>query len=156
VSLLVVRSLPELPYRRLTVAVDFSPQSTTALQAARRLAPSAALRLVNVVHVPDPFQQAMLRAGASHADMESFRTGLYNKARADLAALVATLELQGRAVTRVMKNEPGAALLKMSKGPRADLMAVGADGRGAVRGALLGHVTRRLLSEAGCDVLVGR
>ncbi len=59
-------------------------------------------------------------------------------------------------VTRVMKSQPGVALLKMSKSPRTDLMAVGADGRGAVRSALLGRVTRRLLSEAGCDVLVGR
>lgn len=156
VSLLVVRSLPELPYRQLTVAMDFSPQSTAALQAARRLAPSAAVRLVHVAHVPEPFQQAMLRAGASHADIESFHSGLYDKARADLAALAATLEVQGRVVTRVMKSQPGAALLKMSKGPRTDLIAVGADGRGAVRSALLGSVTRRLLSEAGCDVLVGR
>ena len=156
VPLLVVRSLPELPYRHLTAAVDFSPQSTAALHAARRVAPSAALRLVHVVHVPEPFQQAMLRAGASHADIESFRTGLYDKARDDLAALAGTLDEAGRVVTRVIKNEPGAALLRMSKGPRADLIAVGTDGRGAVRSALLGRVTRRLLSEAGCDVLVGR
>lgn len=156
IPLLVVRSLPELPYRQVTVAVDFSPQATAALHVARALAPAAALRLVHVVHVPDPFQQAMLRAGASHADIENFRSGLYDKARAGLAELAASLEGQGRMVTRVMKSEPGAALLRMSKGPRVDLITVGADGRGAIRGALLGRVTRRLLSEAGCDVLVGR
>lgn len=153
-TLLIVRTRPELPYRRITVAVDFSPRSGAALRAARAVAPAASMRLVHAVHVPDAFQQAMLRAGTSHADITSFRDRMAAKARADLAALAAGTAGAGRVATRVLKNEPGAALVRLSKGRGVDLLAMGADGRGAVRQALLGSVTRRLLAEAGCDVLV--
>lgn len=153
-ALLVVRARPEFPYRQLTVAVDFSDRSTAALGDARMVAPTAALRLVHAVHVPDTFQQAMLRAGGSHADIDSFRDRLAARARSDLTALAAGITDSGRVVTRILKSEPGAALVRLSRGRRVDLLAVGADGRGAVRQALLGSVTRRLLAEAGCDVLV--
>lgn len=153
-TLLVVRVRPELPYRRVVAAVDFSARSDAAVRAARAVAPDAALRLVHAVQVPDTFQQAMLRAGASHADIESFRDRLATKARDDLATVAAGIPGTGRVTTRVLKNEPGAALVRLSKGRRVDLLAMGADGRGAVRQALLGSVTRRLLAEAGCDVLV--
>lgn len=152
--LLVVRTRPEHPYRKVTVAVDFSARSGAALRAARAMAPAASLRLVHAVHVPDTFQQAMLRAGATHADIASFRARMADKARADLAALAAGITGAGRVATRVLANEPGAALVRLSKGRGVDLLAMGADGRGAVRQALLGSVTRRLLAEAGCDVLV--
>lgn len=153
-ALLVVRKRPELPYRLMTAAVDFSERSAAAVRAARAVAPTAALRLVHVVHVPEAFQQAMLRTGASYADIESFRARLVEKARADLAASAAGIVDAGRVATRVLGDEPGPALVRLSKGRRVDLLAVGADGRGAVRQALLGGVTRRLLAEAGCDVLV--
>lgn len=153
-TLLVVRSRPELPYQRVSAAVDFSPRSATAVRAARAVAPAAALRLVHAVHVPEPFQQVMLRGGASYPDIESFRDELAAKARADLAALAAGITDGGRVSTRVLKSEPGAALVRLSKSRRVDLLAMGADGRGAVRQVLLGSITRRLLAEAGCDVLV--
>lgn len=153
-ALLVVRTRPEAPYRQVAVAVDFSLKSDAAVRAARAVAPAAAFRLVHAVQVPDTFQQAMLRTGASHADIESFRERLADKARADLATLAAGIGGAGRVATRVLMNEPGAALVRLSKGRRLDLLAMGADGRGAVRQALLGSVTRRLLAEAGCDVLV--
>lgn len=118
------------------------------------MAPEADLRLVHAVGVPEQFQQAMLRAGASLADIESFRKRLARRAAADLRAWADGMP-EGRSITtRVLKNDPGTALVRVSRGRRVDLLAVGADGRGAVRQALLGSVTRRLLAEAGCDVLV--
>lgn len=150
--LLVVRTRPEFPYRHVTAAVDFSPRSDAAVRAARALAPAASLRLVHAVHVPDTFQQAMLRAGASHADILSFRDRMADKARDDLAVLATGIG--GKVATRVLKNDPVTALARVSRSRRVDLLAMGADGRGAVRQALLGSVTRRLLAEAGCDVLV--
>lgn len=152
--LLVVRTRPELPYRQVTAAVDFSPRSEAAVRAARAVAPDASLRLVHAVHVPDTFQQAMLRAGASHAEITSYRDRMADKARDDLSVVAAGMAGSGRVTTRVLKSEPTAALVRVSRSRRVDLLAMGADGRGAVRQALLGSVTRRLLAEAGCDVLV--
>lgn len=152
--LLVVRARSERPYRRVTVAVDFSPRSEAAARAACMVAPHAALCLAHAVHVPETFQHGMLRAGASLREIETFRERLAEKAQADLDALRASLADAGRITTRVLKHEPGSALVRLSKGRRLCLLAMGADGRGAVRQALLGSVTRRLLGEAGCDVLV--
>lgn len=50
--LLVVRQMAHEPYRRALVAVDFSPWSAAAAQAARRLAPGARLLLFSVFQVP--------------------------------------------------------------------------------------------------------
>ena len=65
--LLVKIDSPE-PYRQVVVAVDFSPQSVSAALDARKLTPHVRLRLLHVVDVPLPFEQALLRVGTSQAE----------------------------------------------------------------------------------------
>ncbi|MCD9026953.1 universal stress protein [Luteimonas sp. BDR2-5] len=151
---LVVRKPSASPYRHLAVAVDGSPQSADAAIEARRLAPDAAMQLVQAVDVPLPFQQAMLRAGMSRADMVRYRAALVDKAREELSAFQREMPGAETARVRVLDGDPGPALVRFSEGPRVDLLAMGSHGRGAVAQALLGSVARRVLAEAACDVLV--
>jgi hypothetical protein len=84
-SVLVVRKRSEESYRRVAVAVDFSPQSATVVREACRLAPEAALQLIHAIDIPLTFQQAMLRAGTPRIEIQEYRSARANKARDDLS-----------------------------------------------------------------------
>lgn len=154
VPVLVVRKRSAEPYRSVAVALDCSPQSARAFVAARRLAPDAIFRLVHAVDIPLAFQQAMLRAGTSQAVMEGYRAARTHKAREELCAFQRDILETSELPVRILKGEPGPALVRFSKSGRIDLLALGSHGRGAVLQTLLGSVARRVLGEAACDVLV--
>ncbi|HRO48722.1 MAG TPA: universal stress protein [Hyphomicrobium sp.] len=149
---LVVRNRSAHPYRRVVVAMDFSPQSEAALEAARRLAPNAPTELVHAFEIPLPFEQAMLRSGASSEDVERFRQARINDYYRQLLEMARRHAL--RDSVSVLRGLPGPALVELTRKYRVDLIVLGSQGRNAVVQALLGSVAKRLLSEAGCDVLV--
>lgn len=151
---LLVKKQPARPYRKILVAVDFSPQSEAAVKDTRRLAPESTLQLVHVVELPLTFQRAMLRAGTSPAALERSRATQADKAQNDLIAFAGRIPEAGKVTTRILKGEPGPALIRFSKRGDIDLLAIGPYGRGGVVQALLGSVTRRVLGGTPCDVLV--
>jgi len=151
--LLVRYDTPE-PYRHIIVAVDFSPQSVSAAQAAHRLAPHARLHLVHAVDVPLPFEQALLRAGTPQAEIDGFRLARAAKAREGLFAFARDVVGIKGAATKILEGEPGPALVHLAKNKRIDLLALGPHGRGVVLQGLLGSVTQTVLREAACDILV--
>lgn len=153
---LVVKQRPAGPYRHVAAAVDFSPQSAAAVQDARRLAPGAHIDLVHIFSVPLAFEQAMLRAGTSRADMDAYRSAKARKAREELSLFAREGAGAGRFETRLIEGEPGPVLVHLAKTGDIDLLALGPNGRGVVLQTLLGSVTQRVLREAGCDVLVAR
>lgn len=151
---LVVKNASAEPYRQVLAAVDFSPQSAMAVKEARRLVPEAAVQLVHAVDIPPAFEQAMLRAGTSQAEMQRYRLARTDKARRDLAAFVRDVAGAGKVDARVVHGRPGPALVRLSKGRRVDLVAMGPHGQGRLPQVLLGSVTQRVLKASGCDVLV--
>lgn len=152
VPVLVVRDKSAQPYRRVAVAMDFSPLSEAALEAARKLVPDAPKELVHAYEVPLPFEQAMLRAGTRSEDAERFRQSRMNDCRQRLLDLARPHA--SREGVSVVRGAPGPTLVELSRSGRVDLIALGSQGRNAAVRALLGSVAKRLLSEAGCDVLV--
>lgn len=152
--ILVVRTPAAAPYRTVAIAIDGSPQSARAFMAARRLAPDADFQLVHAVDIPMTFQQAMLRAGTSQAEIERYRTARAAKAREELAVFQRDVLRAPALPVRILDGEPGAVLVRLSKEARIDLLALGSQGRSAALQALLGSVARRVLGEAACDVLV--
>lgn len=70
-SVLVVRKQSGEPYRKVAVAVDFSPQSATDVKEARRLAPEAALQLIHAIDVP--LRRAATRIPPAHRSVLSVR-----------------------------------------------------------------------------------
>lgn len=151
---LVVKSNAPESYRHIMIAVDFSPQSASAAQAARKLAPHARLQLVHAVDVPLPFEQALLRVGTSQTEIDRFRLARIAKARDELLTFARDIGAVETADTQILEGEAGPALIRLAKGRDIDLLALGPHGRGVVLRALLGSVTQRVLREAACDVLV--
>lgn len=156
VSVLVVRSGSPVPYGRVAVAVDFSAPSAAAVKEARRLAPQATMQLLHAAELPPTFAQAMLRAGTSRLEIERYRAARRQKARAVLAAFAREAAGAAKVDLRIVDGAAGPALVRLSRGGRVDLIAMGPHGHGIVHQALLGSVTQRVLRQAACDVLVAR
>lgn len=154
VPVLIVRGAADRPYRRVAAAIDFSPPSRAAAMEAAKLAPGARLELVHAVSIPLTFEQAMLRAGTSLADIERYRTSKRQRAEAELSAFAKEATRTARAELRLLDGEPGQVLVRLATDRNVDLLALGPNGRGAVLRALLGSVTQRVLREADCDLLI--
>lgn len=152
IPVLVVRNETAQPYRRVAVAMDFSPLSDAALDAARKVAPDARITLVHAYEIPLPFEQAMRRTGTRSDDMERFRQARMEESRRRLMDLAQKHD-RDESIS-VLAGAPKTALVELSRSGRVDLIALGSQGRNAVAQALLGSVARRLLCEAGCDLLV--
>ncbi|MCZ4107051.1 universal stress protein [Brevundimonas diminuta] len=152
VPVLVVRNETAQQYRSVAVAIDFSPLSAAALEATQAVAPIARIALVHAFEVPLPFEQAMLRAGTRSEDVDRYRRSRIRDCRSQLLTWARTRAAE--ADTSVLPGLPGETLVELSRSGDVDLIALGTQGRNAVAQALLGSVARRLLCEAGCDVLV--
>lgn len=151
---LVVRNRSAAPYRRVAAAVDFSPQSAAAAKSARQLAPAARFELVHAFSIPLTFEQAMLRAGTSGADIRAYRSAKTASARKKLSRFVREVFGTTTIGTQCLDGEPAPALLRLAGSGGIDLLALGPNGRGVILRTLLGSVTQRMLREAACDVLV--
>ncbi|CAD7338186.1 universal stress protein [Sphingomonadales bacterium 58] len=152
---LVVRTPPKGPYRHVTAALDFSSSSAQALARAAELASQPALQIVHVVDWPLPFEQAMLKVGTPMAEIEAYRRGKVQTARASIDALLGSNAPAGLAPNiRIIEGQPGDVLTGMSREGSIDLLAIGAHGRNIVARALLGSVARQVLQGAACDVLI--
>jgi nucleotide-binding universal stress UspA family protein len=149
---LILRRPADRPYRHVLVATDGRDAASEALSFAAKLLPDAALHLVRAVNVAPQLEEAMLRIGTEQAVLTSHREALIREARDQLGALAESVA--PRATTRVLDGEPGEALVRATRVPKADLVVVGPGRAGPVRRFFVGSVTRRLLHEAACDVLV--
>lgn len=151
---LVVKRATAEPYRRVAVAVDFSPQSASAARAARELAPHATIELVHVTEFPLAFEGALLRVGTSQSAIDKYHAARIDKSRRELASFARRTVEDSKVVMRNLEGAPGPALVRMSRDRRIDLLALGPHGCGVVVQALLGSVTQRVLRGAACDVLI--
>lgn len=149
--MLVVKRSPDASYRNVLVPVDFSAASLPALQCARAVAPNA--RLV-VLHAYDaPFEGKLRQAGVDDKALKHYVLAAEQDARHQMLELcrqaglpqVQTLVLHGNALSHIFEQE-----LEQD----CDLIVVGKHGENRVEELLLGSVTRRVLAESECDVLV--
>lgn len=149
---LVVRRGANDPYRRVVVAVDFSPMSEAALHAARLVTPEAERMLLHACEIPSQFEMAMTRAAVPSAAAERYRQSRLGQSRRELTEFA---QRHGsREKTLVQIGGPANLLIAMSREGKADLIALGTQGRNALAQALLGSVARRVLAHAECDILI--
>lgn len=151
--LLVVRQSPHETYRRVLVALDFSPWSKQALALARRVAPNARLLLFTAYQVP--FEEKLHFAGVDAATIELYRRQARTEATQRLHALAAEA---GLASTQwepcVVEGDASLRIVEREQAHDCDLTVLGKHGLSASVDLLLGSVTKHVLAEGNTDVLV--
>jgi len=151
--LLVVRQTPHEPYRRVLVALDFSPWSAQAMTLARRVAPHARLLLFNAYQVP--FEEKLHFAGVDAATIDSYRRQALADATQRVHALAAASGLKpGEWEACIVEGEASQRIVEHEQEKDCDLVVLGKHGQSATEDLLLGSVSKHVLAEGSTDVLV--
>lgn len=146
--ILVVRNAVREPYARVLAALDLSPYSQAVLELARRVAPTAHLTLGHAFEAP--FEHKLRYAGVSEIDLQRYSQSERERALAGLQALAPT----GAPSIRLEHGMPESVLPALLRETAAELVITGKHGHSEIVDLFLGSMTKHLLREAGCDVLV--
>jgi nucleotide-binding universal stress UspA family protein len=150
---LVVRQTPHEPYRRVLVALDFSPWSARAITLARRVAPHARLLLFTAYQVP--FEEKLHFAGVDAATIDRYRQQARADATQRLHALAAASGLKlGDWEPCIVEGDASQRIVEHEQEKDCDLVVLGKHGQSATEDLLLGSVSKHVLAEGSTDVLV--
>lgn len=151
--ILVVKRPPASAYRNVLVAVDLSVCSENALHAAIQLAPHAHITVAHAFEVP--LEGQLRRAGVTETVIENLRNQEKQKTIETIREMIYRAGDPSQHIDFVVEH--GHALrmiLAKEEALDADLIVVCKRARPVVEAWLLGSVTRHVLSDANCDVLV--
>lgn len=149
--LLVVKPAPRDAYRTVLVPVDFSPVSLRAIELARRIAPQAEIILLHVYEAP--FESSVRFVHIDHDTLTHYRNVIRKDAVTQLAALSQAAGMPD-ARQIVVHGDPGWRIAEQEQELECDLIVVGKQGTSALEELLVGSVTKHVLNESQCDVLV--
>ena len=140
--------------KRILVPLDFSVNSSRALDYARGLAVKfdAALHLVHVCEVPSMITASMDAYAIAYTDW-SQRLG--EEAEAQLLRDKARIS-DVKVTTEVLFGNPANAIVEAATAEQADLIVMGTHGHGAVMHMVMGNVAERVVRGAPCPVLTVR
>lgn len=150
VPVLAVRNEPLETYRRVVAPMDMSMHGPAVAQLARGIAPAARLTLAHAFEVP--FEGKLHFAGVSEEEIFRYRQEERQCALTSLQSQAAGL--QDHPDIRVEHGMPEAVIPALLHELAADLVVVGKHGSSEIVDLLLGSMTKHLLREALCDVLV--
>jgi nucleotide-binding universal stress UspA family protein len=131
----------------LVCGVDESDCSRGAARIAARLAGQLRLRLL-LVHVGEASGPAGNGDAVTAVEPADGRKAQY------LLSAVAVEEDLGPVEPRIEFGAPAERLVAVAESEDAELIVVGCRGRGALRAALLGSVSAKLIALAPCPVLI--
>jgi nucleotide-binding universal stress UspA family protein len=135
------------------VPVDFSPRAAEALRLAKAVAPQAEIVLLHAFDVP--FEGKLRYAGVEESALSSLRVNAKREATARMNELVVDAGVDPERVRRiVLHGEASTQILEQEQEQDCDLIVIGKRGQGALEKLLLGSVTKRVLAQSACDVLV--
>jgi len=140
--------------KRILVPLDFSANSTRALDYARGLAQrlGAALHLVHVCELPTMMTPAL---DAYAIALTDWSQRLSEEAEEQLSKITASLG-DVAVSTEVLFGPPASAIVDAAASNKADMIVMGTHGHGAVMHVLLGNVAERVVRTAECPVLTIR
>ncbi|MDP1597171.1 MAG: universal stress protein [Methylotenera sp.] len=149
---LVIRQAPQTPYQRVMAALDLSPASSDVVGLACRVAPQADLILAHAFTVE--FESKLRYIGATEQDIQQYRQDARNHAQSQMQILAYSLPAETMTTYRLEHGFPEDILPALVQEVGANLLVVGKHDTSEVEELLLGSVTRHLLFEVTCDVLV--
>lgn len=151
--LLIVKREPQAPYQRILVPVDFSEPSRRALEFALRIAPHAHITVLHAFEVP---YEAKLRfSGTSDETIHAYRAEVQARADQAMRQFISTLEATASPLSHIVEFGPAPAVIRgKAELLDPDLIVVGKHGQSAWEDMLLGSVTKQVILDASCDVLV--
>ncbi len=151
--LLVNKLAAHESYRRVLLPLDFSAWSHTALKLARAVAPAAELVLMHAFEAP--FEAKLEFAGVEESTLILYRIAAQREALEQLQRYASAAGLAGANVSyRVRHGDAALGILTLEQELDCDLILMGKHGQGALEEFLLGSVTKHILAESSCDVLV--
>ena len=150
---LIVKQPPRGPYRSVLVAVDFSAVSLEAIRSARRVAPDAELVLLHAFDLP--YEGKLKFAGVEESVIGQYIRNTSETQRRRLHELAAEAGLATREYSaRIVRGEPAQQVIVAEQDIDADLIVIGKHGTHIVEELLIGSVTKHVLAESQCDLLV--
>lgn len=150
---LVVKQPPHEAYRSVVVAIDFSPASLQAIHLARHWAPNADLVLLHAFELP--YEGKLTFAGVDERVIRQYVSTEGEVRRKRLHELARTAGLSAAEYSgRIVHGDPAQQIIAMEQEVDADLIVVGKHGAHIAEELLLGSVTKHVLDESQCDVLV--
>ena len=150
---LVVKQAPHEPYRSVLIPVDFSPASLQAIRYARQWAPKAGLVLLHAFELP--YEGKLTYAGVDERDIRQYiadSSEIRKRRLHDLAAAAGLTSVDYSGL--VIHGDPSQQIVLMEQEIDADLIVIGKHGLHVVEELLLGSVTKHVLAESQCDVMV--
>jgi len=150
---LVVKQPPHEAYRSVLVAVDFSPVSLQAIHMARQLAPDADLVVLHAFELP--YEGKLSFAGVDEQVIRQYVANEGEVRRKQLHELAAAAGLTpGDYSGRIIHGDPSQQIVALEQEYDCDLIVVGKHGAHIAEELLLGSLTKHVLAESQCDVLV--
>ncbi len=149
---LVVKQPVENRYRSVVLATNGTDDASDMAHFVFKHLPDVKLHVVQSVQIPPQLKEAMLRVGTRAVDLTAHRRKLVKEAEDHLREL--TAEFAQPVTSQVFKGEPVHTLTRLCRTPDVDLMALGQGKASLIRRAFIGSVSRRLLRDAACDVLI--
>ncbi|MET0514984.1 MAG: universal stress protein [Nitrospiraceae bacterium] len=139
---------------RMVIGVDWSDEAFAALQLATTLYRPQAVSLVHGVDL-GWFQYPIVAEAGNVQGYDEFRQAMEESGRQLLARTAAILPQDISSVTQVCEiAKPETLVLDTAAKLSADLIAVGARGRGRMAEVFLGSVSHRIAMHAPCATLV--
>lgn len=149
---LVVKREPKGSYGNVMVPVDFSESSRRAAEMALLIAPNATIVLLHAFEVP--FEGRMRHAGVSEEIVQSYRAEARDQANRAMREFAAGLEPRGRISHSIEFGNATTVIRERAEAIDPDLIVMGKHGPAEWEEMLLGSVTKHVVREAGCDVMV--
>lgn len=151
--LLIIKREPKDQYRHVLVPVDFSPPSLEALDVALSVVTQASIHVLHGAEMP--FERKMKQIGFNVKDADLFHKELLNHARQRMERLLADRAAGNTRVISVIEpGDPPVVIREKAQSLGVDLIVIGKRGETELDEALFGSVTKHVLYETSCDVLV--
>lgn len=151
--MLIVKQEPFSPYKRLLVPVDFSASSSNALDWALAVAGGAQISVAHVYEAP--YETTLRYASVEDKVVEGYRAVARQQAQDAMRAFLENRRPAEADFQRhILHGHPAAGIRDLAESLRPDLIVMGKHGQSEIEELLLGSVTKHVLFESACDMLV--